>query len=270
MGRRLLLWAVAALVVVVPLMSSIEYVRAISKPITKDVAADWIESHTAEGRVVTTANAAVGLDPHRFETLVIGMPSPRTRFQALQADLVVTGPTNDRAGIVGLRKLFVAEPQTRYSGERIRVFAVPAELRPRFRAVDLSEARLTSSETPEHLPRIHDGDASTVWETTEAQAPGEWVQIDLPHPRLLGRIEIVPPADADEMADEIQLFASEGAPKLERAPFLPGRPALSQQRGDPSQVLLLPEVRAMTVRLVQVGRKTKPWGIAELRLEALD
>jgi 4-amino-4-deoxy-L-arabinose transferase-like glycosyltransferase len=268
--RRLLLWAVAALVVIVPLISSIEYIRAIAKPITKDVAADWIESHAAEGRVVTTANAALGLDPHRFETLVIGMPNPGTRLQALQADLVVTGPTNDRAGIVGLKKLFVAEPLTRYSGDRIRVYAVPAELRPPFRAVDLSEARLTSSETTGQLPRIHDGDASTAWETTEAQAPGEWVQIDLPHPRLLGRIEIVPPADVDEMADEIQIFASEGAPKLERAPFFPGRPALSQQRGAPSQVLLLPEVRAVTVRLVQVGRKTKRWGIAELRLEALD
>lgn len=268
--RRSLLWALGILAVGVPLLNSIEYVRAIAKPNTKDVAAEWIESHAAEGRVVTTANAAIGLDPHRFETLVIGMPSPRTRLQALQADLVVTGPTNDRAGIVGLRKLFVAEPETRYSGERIRVFAVPAEQRPRYRAVDLSEARLTSSDSPEHLPRIHDGDAGTAWETTEAQAPGEWVQIDLPRPRLLGRIEIVPPADTDEAADEIQLFASEGAPKLERAPFLPGRPAVSQQRGAPSQVLLLPEVRAVTLRLVQVGRKAKPWGVAELRVDALD
>jgi hypothetical protein len=29
-------------------------------------------------------------------------------------------------------------------------------------------------------------------------------------------------------------------------------------------------VRAVTLRLVQVGRKSKAWGIAELRLQALD
>lgn len=268
--RRLLLWAMAAVIVVVPLLSSIEYVRAISRPITKDVAADWIESHAAEGRVVTSVNAAIGLDRRRFETLLVGSLNPRTRLQALQADIVVTGPTSDRTGIAGLTRLFVAEPETRYSGDRIRIFAVPGDLRPRYQAVDLQEARLTSSETPDHLSRIHDGDPGTAWRTKEAQAPGEWIQIDLPRPRLLGRIEISPPADADESADEIQLFASEGAPKLEHAPFLPGRPALSRQRGAPSQVLLLPEVRAITLRLVQVGRKTKPWGVAELRLEALD
>jgi 4-amino-4-deoxy-L-arabinose transferase-like glycosyltransferase len=268
--RRMLLWPLALLVVLVPLLSSIEFVKAIARPITRDVAADWIESHSAEGRVVTTANAAIGLDPRRFETLLVGALNPRTRLQALHADIVVTGPTSDRAGIVGLTRLFVAEPETRFSGDRIRIFAVPEELRPRYQAIDLREAQLTSSESADHLARIHDGDSGTAWRTREAQEPGEWIQIDLPRPRLLGRIEIVPPADAEEAADEIQLFATEGAPKLEHAPFLPGRPALSQQRGTPSQVLLLPEVRAITLRLVQVGRKAKPWGIAELRLGALD
>jgi hypothetical protein len=36
-----------------------------------------------------------------------------------------------------------------------------------------------------------------------------------------------------------------------------------------SQVLLVPEARVLTLRLVQVGRKPKPWGIAELRIEAV-
>ena len=36
-----------------------------------------------------------------------------------------------------------------------------------------------------------------------------------------------------------------------------------------SQILLVPEARVLTLRLVQVGSKPKPWGIAELRLEAV-
>ncbi len=268
--RRALLLAVAAALVVVPLLSSLDYVRAIRRPITRDVAADWIESHVAEGRVVTTANAAIGLDPHRFETLLVGSLSDKTRIQALEADLVVTGPASDRKGIASMTRLFVAEPETRYSGGRIRIFAVPEALRPQYRPVPLAEARLSASQGGERLRTVHDGDPATAWRTAGAQTPGDWVQIDLRRPRLLGRIEIVPPNDVEEAADEIQIFTSEGAPKLERAPFRPGRPVVSQQRGAPSQVLLLPEVRAVTLRVVQVGRKNKPWGIAELRLQALD
>jgi len=268
--RRVLVLAVAAAAVVVPLRSSVDYVRAIRRPITRDVAADWIESHVAEGRVVTAVNAAIGLDPHRFETLLVGSLSEKTRIQALQADLVVTGPAGDRKGLVGMARLFVADPETRYSGGRIRIFSVPEGLRPQYRPVPLVEARLSASQGGDRLRTVQDGDAATSWRTAGAQTPGDWIQIDLTRPRLLGRIEIVPPEDVGEAADEIQVFASEGAPKLERAPFQHGRPAVSQQRGTPSQVLLLPEVRAATLRIVQVGRKGKPWGIAELRLQALD
>ncbi len=180
-------------------------------------------------------------------------------------------PTNDRAGIVGLTKLFVAEPETRYSGERIRVFAVPAELRPRYRAVDLSEARLTSSEAPEHLVRIHDGDAGTAWRTTEAQAPRRVDPDRLCRARASWDVSrSFRRPTRTRWPTRSSSSPPRGRRELERAPFLPGRPTLSQQRGAPSQVLLLPEVRAITFRLVQVGRKTKPWGIAELRLEALD
>jgi hypothetical protein len=95
------------------------------------------------------------------------------------------------------------------------------------------------------------------------------VQVELPRPVLLGRIEIVPPADADEAADDLEVFASEGEPRLGRVPVLPGRPGIAQQMGPVSQVLLVPEARVLTLRLVQVGHKAKPWGIAELRLDAI-
>jgi 4-amino-4-deoxy-L-arabinose transferase-like glycosyltransferase len=267
---RGVLFAVAAIAVSVPLFSSIVYVRSILQPITRDVAADWIESHVGTGRVVATVNATIGLDPRRFETLRIGLLTARTRLQAVSADIVVTGPGADRTALVGLPRLFVADPQTRYSGERIRVYGVPEALRPRYVKVPLSGATLTASEGQGGLAAIADADAGTAWRTSGGQTPGEWIQVELPRPVLLGRIEIVPPADADEAADDLEVFASEGEPRLGRVPVLPGRPAIAQQMGPAvSQVLLVPEARVLTLRLVQVGHKAKPWGIAELRLDAV-
>jgi 4-amino-4-deoxy-L-arabinose transferase-like glycosyltransferase len=262
--------AVAALAVCVPLMTSVDYVRAIRGPITRDAAADWIESHVPAGRVVTTVNAAIGLDLRRFETLLVGRLNAKTRLQAVNAALVVTGPGADRAALAGLRRLFVAEPETRYSGERIRVYGVPGVLRPRYELVPLSQARLTASEGEARVTAMVDGDPATAWRTVGEQTPGEWIEVELPQPFLLGRIELISPPDAEEAADEIEVFASEGAPRLGRVAALPGRPGIPQQSGTmASQVLLVPEARVLTLRLVQVGRKPKPWGIAELRIEAV-
>ncbi len=256
-------------VVALPLRTSLDYVSSIRRPITRDVAADWIESHYPEGQVAMTVNAGLGLDPERFEPLPLGLLTPRTRLQALQATLVAVGPGVERGGLQGLDRVFVAEPETRYSGNRIRIFAVPNALRPAYEPVDLGLARLSASQAEDVLGNLRDGDVVTAWRTHGARSPGDWVQIDLPEPRLLGRIEIVPPPDdPEEAADDLQVFVTEGRPKLSRCAMLPGRPAFSQQRPPASQVLLLPEVRAVSIRLVEVGRRAKPWAISEIRIEA--
>jgi hypothetical protein len=256
-------------VVALPLRTSIDYVRAIQLPITRDAAADWIESHYPEGQVAMTVNASLGLDPSRFEPLPLGMLTARTRLQALSSTVLAVGPGVERGALQGLDRVFVAEPATRYSGNRIRVFAIPDDLRPSYERLDLGYARLSASRAEGDLAELRDGDIVTVWRTDGAQVPGDWVEIDLPEPRVLGRIEIVPPPDdTGQSADDLQVFVTEGRPKLSRCPMLPGRPAFSQQRAPMSQVILLPEVRAISIRLVQVGRKAKPWAIAELRIDA--
>jgi Dolichyl-phosphate-mannose-protein mannosyltransferase len=258
-----------AAVVALPLRTSIDYVSSIRLPITRDVAADWIESHYREGQVAVTVNAFLGLDPARFEPLPMGLLTQKTRLQALQATLVVVGPGVEPGGLRGLDRVFVAEPATRYSGNRIRVFAVPETLRPRYERLDLAGARFSASQADNELDRLRDGDVVTAWRTHGDQSPGDWVQIDLPEPRVLGRIEIVPPPDdPEEAADELQVFVTEGRPKLSRCPTLPGRPSFSQQRPPVSQVFLFPGVRAVSIRLVQVGRRARPWAISELRIDA--
>jgi hypothetical protein len=275
--ERLVAWsrsafaATAVVAVAIPLLSSVDYVRAILRPTTKDDAADWIETHLSGGRVVTSVNAAIGLDPRRFETLLVGRLDATTRLQAVHADVVVTGPGLEREVLAGLTKLFVAEPQTPYSGERIRVYGVPRDLRPRYARVSLGDARIEASENAAGVAAMIDGDARTAWRTATPQAPGAWIEITLPEPVLLGRIELVPPPDADEAADELEAYATEGPPRLGRMPTLPGRPGIAAQLtgAQVSQVLLVPEARVLTLRLAQVGRKATSWGIAELRLDAL-
>jgi 4-amino-4-deoxy-L-arabinose transferase-like glycosyltransferase len=92
--RPLVLALTAVLAVVGPARESVGYVRDVSRPATRDVTADWIEQNVASGRVVATLNAAVGLDPKRFDA-ARERPEPRTRIQAIDADLVVTGPGAD-------------------------------------------------------------------------------------------------------------------------------------------------------------------------------
>src|SRR5262249_20352821 len=153
---------------------SVRYVRDVSRPSTRDVTADWIERSVASGRVVATLNAAVGLDPNRFETLLVSGLNARSRIQAVNADLVVTGPGADRQVLAELTRLFVAEPETPYSGARLRVFAPPQALRPAYEPLRLEEARLAASERPDLLSALHDGSAGSTWRTTRDQEPGEW------------------------------------------------------------------------------------------------
>jgi len=266
-GRsRLALAVVACVAVAPPLRTSIEYVRALKKPITLDAAADFIESHYMEGQVAMTWNAPVGLDPTRFESLAIGRLTMRTRLQARHADLVVVGPSVDPGMLAGFQRVFVAEPETRYSGSRIRIFAVPEPLRPRYERFDLKGARLSTSRGDLGIESLRDGDLTTVWRT-EGSSPGDWVQIDLPEARLLGRIEILLPQGDEDGPDEIEVYASKRSARLSRCPSLPGRPSYAQQRPPVSQVFLLPEVSLSTLRLVQAGRRQKPWAISELRLD---
>lgn len=269
--KAALAFLLGAGVAALPLIASIDYVRAIRKPITRDMAADWIEDHYPGGRVAMTVNASLGLDPARFEALPLGLLTPKTQLQALQCDLLVVGPGVESGMLRGFDRLFAAEPQTRYSGNRIRVLAVPDAIRPRYESIDLRRAHLSASQDEAALGSLRDADVTTAWRTAGGQAPGDWVQVDLPEARLLGRIEVVPPPDDwAQGADDLQVFVTEGPPKLSRCAMLPGRPGFGQQRAPYSQVLLLPEVRAISIRLVQVGRKSKPWGIAELRIDAYE
>jgi len=267
--RPAALAVVAALAVIGPARESIGYVRDVSRPSTRDLTADWIERNVASGRVVATLNAAVGLDANRFETLLVSGLSARTRIQALNADLVVTGPIADRQVLSELTRLFVAEPETPYSGARLRVFAPPEALRPAYEPLRLEEARFAASDRSDLLPAMHDGSAGSTWRTTRDQEPGEWVQVEFPEPVLVGRVELWPGGDRSEAGEELQLLAA-SAPdaKLSVVNALPGRPPIEQQRlGEPSQVLLLGPVRLRTLRISQTGRKPRPWAIAELRID---
>lgn len=267
---RPVVFALAAVLAVAgPVRESVGYVRDVSRPATRDVTADWIERNVASGRVVATLNAALGLDPKRFETLLVSGLSSRTRIQALNADLVVTGPAADRRVIAELTKLFVAEPETPYSGLRLRVLSPPDGIRPAYEPLRLEDGRLEASDRSDLLSALHDGNSASAWRTTREQQAGEWVQVEFAEPVLVGRVELWPGGDRSEAGEELQLLAA-SAPggRLSVVNALPGRPPIEQQRlGEPSQVLLLGPVKLHTLRIAQTGRKPRPWAISELRID---
>src|SRR5439155_1639170 len=77
-----------------------------------------------------------------------------------------------------------------HAGPRLVVSAPPADQRPAYEELRLSAQWLSASEAVDLLPALVDGNRRTAWMTGRAQSPGAWIQVDLPRPRMVGRVEL--------------------------------------------------------------------------------
>jgi hypothetical protein len=136
--------------------------------------------------------------------------------------------------------------------------------------VDVSAARLAASENPDALDALRDQDERSAWSTARPQQPGQWVELELDEPVLLGRVELVLGNRPQRRPRELRLLVSADGGAWSEVRALPGRPAPDRQVGRrPSDVLLFEPVRVRRLRLVQQGFARRRWGIAELRLDAV-
>lgn len=265
--------AVVLLAVAPLLSSSVRYVAEVSLPGTRDVALDWIEANLPPGsRVLTTLAADLGVDRSRYEVIRVDRLDQKTWRQALHMDLIAAGPADMRTVVRELQPVYIAEPSSRPSGARIRLLVPPAQLRLAYQVVPLDRARLSASESPELLPAIGDGNLTTVWRTRGDQAPGQWIQADFPRPFVVGRLELSLGVRPRHYPRTLHVFVTADGKGWRRVPFLPGRPPVDDQaagRLGSSDVLLLDPVRTRGIRIVQMGRRGKPWSVAELRVDAL-
>jgi hypothetical protein len=269
-ARPGLAWGVTALALALPLSSSLEFLRAVARPGTRDRALDWIEARLPRGARIVTSVRDLGLDRRRFEVLEIRRLEGASRLAALHADAVVSGPEDEPDEVRRFAALFAAEPGHPQEGPAIRILE-PGPLRPRYEAFPLARARLAASENPELLPLLHDGDEATAWATAGPQTPGSWIEVAFPSPVVVGRVELGLGARPLRFGENLHVLVREGArSEWRRAKALAGRPPVAQQVGGrPSQILLLEPARVAALRVVQRGRRARPWAIAELGVDVL-
>jgi hypothetical protein len=266
--------AVLALAVAaVPAMRSVEYVRAIARPGTRDRAVDWAAAHLApDARVLCTVER-LGLPAGRWEVVESAALGPHDAPLALEMDAVLATAADDAGALAGLTEAARFDPDSEVSGPAIRALLVPPSARPSYRPLELAAARLSASENAGEIARAADGSRDTLWRTADPQRPGDWIAVELPAAARLGRVELLLGADARFAARELQLAISADGAAWTDVRTRPARPAVDAQRpalGPVSQVLVVaPPVTARFVRLGLRRSGAHRWGIAELRLFAL-
>ncbi len=262
---------VAAAVTAGPLRDSIAYVRELTEPLTRDIVLDWVAA-TVPGRArVVSSVPRLGLDPERLDVLLVPRLGAENRAQVLDADFVLSTGADAPEALFGLQPLFAAAPDSKYQGRTtITAWSIPPALRPAYRRLGLPPQWVSASDGVEELPLLADGRTDTLWRTAGPQQRGDWLEVVLPEPARLARLELALGDEARFAARQLRVEVSDDGREWRPVAALPGRAPVDLQPpgGEYSQVLLLlPPQRVRAVRLVQTGLGwRRRWGIAELRL----
>ncbi len=263
---------------VVPLRDSVQFVYWRTQPSAVAKAVEWIESNAAPGTRILDSRpwahrhernrSVLGVDPRRYELLQLRANDPRwrsLRLLATHADLVVTGPGPGNAWQAPLETLFEASGPR--GGSVFRIRAPRPELRPRYVPLDLSRVQLDSSDNPEQLSLLYDGDSSTAWRTQGPLLGTEWIEMRFEQPLVIGRLEFHLGNQPAAYGPDPQLLGSADGSSFEPAEAVQGRPPVAEQieHDRPlSQVLLVRPRPVRALRVVQTGRRAEPWAISEL------
>jgi 4-amino-4-deoxy-L-arabinose transferase-like glycosyltransferase len=270
-SRRGAFVLIAGVATAFPLLSSLDYTRGVASPSTRDRALDAVNANASRGGLVVSSVERLGLDPFRVDVLELDGLGRSQRAQIQEAELVVSTERDDPEAVAGLDELLQAEPVNPWNGPAITVWRVPASARPVRRRLRLEPRWLSASDNPAELPQAADGDVDTWWRTESVQRPGDWLQVTLPEPVRLDRIELDVDGDGRMAARKLKLLVSADGREFVETAARSGRPALDDQRVEGkthSQVLLLtPPVDARAFRLVLTRPGTHRWGVAELRVD---
>jgi 4-amino-4-deoxy-L-arabinose transferase-like glycosyltransferase len=256
---RALAAAVALLAAGAPLVQSVRYLAAIARPGTRDLAVDWVDAHVTAGARILTTLPELGFDRTRYEVLTADGFDEREALLAGSVDVVAT--TQERPGLRTLWQVRLDDPNAGPPVVLARSEA-PRELRP----LELAAGQVTASENAAQVSEMSDGDPDTRWATAGSQAPGNWIEVRLREPRRLGGVELALGDRPRQHAANLHVFTRGPDGAWTRVRVAEGRPAVDEQRGQPSQLLLFPAVSTAGLRLLQVGRRVRPWSVGELRV----
>ena len=121
--------------------------------------------------------------------------------------------------------------------------------------------KFTSSHNPEKLALMIDNNPATRWDTKIQQAPGMWLQIDLPAPTALVGIELECAASANDSPTHFEAQSSSDGKTWK---------SIAKGQGTPGFTSInFPPVTSQHLRILQKGTKPgKYWSIHELNLLA--
>ena len=243
------------------------YLGERGRPLVRDRVADWVAAQAPAGARILSYDKDLGLDRARF---VVFHPTEDPRLDRRlehHVDLVVSGvrepPLSETMDV-----LFTALPERLREQQALFVYRVPAAKK-QLETLPLPPSALRVSQREAELSAMVDGRLDTTWSTAGPPEPGAFVEIRLAEPQPFLLIELVAGPKTSGAGLRLQVEASSGGSGPRRipaklVPSLPDQPRLD--RASPVQVLLLEPICADRLRIVEGGRRTRPWGIAELRV----
>ena len=255
-----------------PLYSSVSYVRDISRPATRDQALNWMETNLVPGSRLLSPLTDVGGHENQFEILKASDSPERFQLQLANTSLVMLRPADEETYNIGLPLAVAIEPENVYSGPPLRLYRVPERSRPNYQRIPIEPSWLSASGGRERIPKLVDDRLASHWETEGDQRPGNWIQVRFPTPVTAGRIELSSGDRPLRSARRLRLEGLTDEEVWKEITFVMGRPGLKRQVLDeagPSQVLVFEPTVVRGLRLFQTGRRTKPWSIAEFRVDAV-
>jgi hypothetical protein len=220
------------------------YVHRITAPSTRDEAATWIESHVPDGaRVLTTWAGDVGLDPHRYLVVHVDRLQPSTWRTALNADVVIAGPTVDDGTLLErLELLTEIQRRHRESGMRVSIFAVPGALRNHYEPASLRSTSLT---------RDH-----------------SCLEFELAERRRIARIDVPDAHPLDAALLPVAWLSVDGA-RWKRVSLWDGRHANGPRHAASGRLVLLEPMEARWVRISLVPGGPETPTLPQLEVQAL-
>lgn len=260
--------------VVVPLWSTAQYLRAIGVPTTRDRALDWLETHVEDGRRVLSTVRLFDADRSRLEVLIGEPLRPDRRRQALNFDFLAVGSEDDPRALAGLTLVHFAGATNRFSGTDVRIFSVPPALRPRYRAHELRSSQLRASLEPDRVGLAADGRLDTSWVSGRPQRAGDWLEVEWADEVRVGRIELRLDEHPRREGRALRVLVGEGTGEAwRRVSSAAGRPHVEHQGPSPdgfSQILILPPTRGRRFRLVIARDAAHQWAVSEIRFDDVE
>ncbi|MCM3697977.1 discoidin domain-containing protein [Paenibacillus macerans] len=129
--------------------------------------------------------------------------------------------------------------------------------------LDRTDWVITASSSSEPAERMIDGDLSTRWSSGQAQAAGDWLQIDLGAEQVFDTLFMNSGTNWGDYAHGYEVFVSADGENWNEA-------AAGGKGNSPSLAVSLPEQKARYVKIVLTAPADSWWSISELKLALFD